>query len=73
VDQVVFLWVVARSLVPLRNQSHSADDAREERQFLRQLRGKTALLDISLYAGWMSKRFYIKLIVKTAAEKRVHF
>jgi hypothetical protein len=32
------------------SESHSADDAREERKFLRELRGKTALLHIRPYA-----------------------
>jgi hypothetical protein len=44
------------------SESHSADDAREEGQFFRQLRGKTALLHISPYADWMSKRAHISLL-----------
>jgi hypothetical protein len=44
------------------NGSHCADDAREERKFLRELRGKTALLHISPYAEWMRKRSHVNLL-----------
>jgi DNA-binding transcriptional MocR family regulator len=40
----------------------SASDARAERAFLRQLRGRTALLHIRPYAEWMSKRSCRKLL-----------
>jgi hypothetical protein len=41
---------------------HSASDARVERAFLRQLRGRTALLHIRPYAEWMGKRSCLKLL-----------
>jgi hypothetical protein len=44
------------------NEARSASTAREERQFLRQLRGKTALLHIRPYADWMSKRSHRNLL-----------
>lgn len=40
----------------------SASDARQEGAFLRQLRGKTALLQIRPYAEWMSKRSHRSLL-----------
>jgi DNA-binding transcriptional MocR family regulator len=40
----------------------SASDARAERAFLRQLRGRTALLHIRPHAEWMSKRSCLKLL-----------
>jgi hypothetical protein len=40
----------------------SAPVARAERQFLRQLRGRTALLHVRSYADWMSKRSHRKLL-----------
>jgi hypothetical protein len=40
----------------------SASDAKQERAFLRQLRGKTALLQIRPYAEWMSTRSHRKLL-----------
>jgi hypothetical protein len=36
--------------------------ARAERQFLRQLRGNTALLHVRSYADWMSKRSHLNLL-----------
>jgi DNA-binding transcriptional MocR family regulator len=41
---------------------HSATAAKAERQFLKQLRGKTALLRIHPYAAWMSKRSHLNLL-----------
>jgi hypothetical protein len=40
----------------------SASDAREERDFLRQLRGRTALLTMRPYWKWMSKRSNLDLL-----------
>jgi len=40
----------------------SASGAKQERAFLRQLRGKTALLQIRPYAEWMSTRSHRKLL-----------
>jgi DNA-binding transcriptional MocR family regulator len=40
----------------------SASDARGERMFLRQLRGRTALVHIRPYAEWMSKRSGVNLL-----------
>jgi hypothetical protein len=40
----------------------SASDAREERDFLRQLRGRTALLTLRPYWKWMSKRSNLDLL-----------
>jgi hypothetical protein len=40
----------------------SASEARLERQFLRQIRGKTALLHVRPYADWMSKRSHLNLM-----------
>ena len=40
----------------------SASDAKKKRAFLRQLRGKTALLQVHPYAAWMSKRSHRKLL-----------
>ena len=44
------------------NEARSASTAEAERQFLRQLRGKTALLHIRPYADWMSKRSHRNLL-----------
>jgi hypothetical protein len=41
---------------------HSATAAKAERQFLKQLRGKTALLHIHPYAAWMGKRSHVNLL-----------
>jgi hypothetical protein len=40
----------------------SASDAREERAFLRQLRGRTALLTLGPYADWMKQRTHLDLL-----------
>jgi len=40
---------------------HSAVEAREEQSFLRQLRGRSALINLKLYADWMGKRTHQKL------------
>ena len=40
----------------------SASDAKQERAFLQQLRGKTALLHIHVYADWMAQRSHRKLL-----------
>jgi hypothetical protein len=40
---------------------HSAVDAREEQDFLRQLRGRSALLNLKLYSEWMGARTHQKL------------
>jgi hypothetical protein len=39
----------------------SASEARAKRQFLAQLRGRTALLHLRPYADWMTKRTHLKL------------
>jgi DNA-binding transcriptional MocR family regulator len=43
-------------------EGRSASAARLERQFLRQIRGKTALLHTRPYADWMSKRSHLNLM-----------
>jgi hypothetical protein len=43
------------------SEPRSAPAAKAERQFLRQLRGRTALVHIRLYADWMSKRSHRNL------------
>jgi hypothetical protein len=40
---------------------YSAVDAREEQHFLRQLRGRSALLNLRLFSEWMSARTHQKL------------
>ncbi|HXM93086.1 MAG TPA: hypothetical protein VOA64_02355 [Candidatus Dormibacteraeota bacterium] len=40
----------------------SASDAKAERLFLRQLRGKTNLVNVRPYAEWMSKRRHVDLL-----------
>jgi hypothetical protein len=40
----------------------SASEAKQEHAFLRQLRGRTALLQLRPYAEWMSKRSHRKLL-----------
>jgi hypothetical protein len=40
----------------------SASAAKAERQFLKQLRGKTALLHVIPYANWISKRSHLSLL-----------
>jgi hypothetical protein len=40
----------------------SATDAKAERAFLRQLRGRMALLNIKPYAEWMSRRSHLGLL-----------
>jgi hypothetical protein len=40
----------------------TASDARTEALFLRQLRGKTALLNVRRYEEWMSKRSHLELL-----------
>ena len=40
----------------------SASDAKAEGAFLRDLRGKTALLNIKPYADWMKKRSHLDLL-----------
>jgi hypothetical protein len=44
------------------DELQSASDAREERAFLRQLRGRAALLALRPYADWMGKRSNLKLL-----------
>lgn len=41
--------------------AHSAVEAREEQSFLRQLRGRSALINLKMYADWMKKRTHRKL------------
>jgi hypothetical protein len=41
---------------------HSAVDAREEQQFLRQLRGRSALITLKPYSEWMGTRTHKKLL-----------
>jgi DNA-binding transcriptional MocR family regulator len=43
-------------------EPRSALSAKAELQFLRQLRGRTALLHIRTYADWMSKRSHLNLL-----------
>jgi DNA-binding transcriptional regulator YhcF (GntR family) len=43
-------------------EPRSAPAAKAERQFFRQLRGKTALLHVRPYADWMSKRSHLNLM-----------
>jgi hypothetical protein len=40
---------------------HSAADAREEQTFLRQLRGRSALINLKIYSEWMGSRTHQKL------------
>jgi DNA-binding MarR family transcriptional regulator len=40
----------------------SASEAAAEREFLRELRGRTALLHLRPYADWMSTRSHVKLV-----------
>jgi hypothetical protein len=42
--------------------AHSAVEAREEQNFLRQLRGRSALLNLKIYADWMGRRTHQKLL-----------
>jgi hypothetical protein len=44
------------------SEPRSAPAAKAERQFLRQLRGRTALLHVRPYAEWMRKRSYSDLL-----------
>jgi hypothetical protein len=44
------------------NEARSASTAEAERQFLRQVRGRTALLHTRPYAGWMSARSHRNLL-----------
>jgi hypothetical protein len=44
------------------SDAHSATSTKAERQFLKQLRAKTALLQIHPYAAWMSKRSHVNLL-----------
>jgi hypothetical protein len=41
--------------------AHSAVEAREERTFVRQLRGRSSLINLKMYADWMGKRTHQKL------------
>jgi hypothetical protein len=41
--------------------AHSAVEAREEQQFLRQLRGRSALITLRPYSAWMAKRTHEKI------------
>jgi hypothetical protein len=43
------------------SEPRSASSAKAERQFLRQLRGRTALLHVRPYGSWMSKRSSVNL------------
>jgi len=56
----VGIGLKSRNETPTEHLSASA--AKAERQFLRQLRGKTALLHIRSYADWMSKRAHLNLM-----------
>jgi hypothetical protein len=44
------------------NEPRSAPAAKAERQFFRQLRGRTALLHIRTHADWMRKRSHLSLL-----------
>jgi DNA-binding transcriptional MocR family regulator len=44
------------------NERPSASEAKAQRAFLRQLRGKTSVLNIRPYADWMSKRTHLDLL-----------
>ena len=46
----------------IAEQPRSASDAKAERAFLKQLRGRTALLNIKPYAEWMRKRSHRDLL-----------
>ena len=41
---------------------HSASEAKAEHEFLRQLRGRTALLNVKPHADWMTKRSHLNLL-----------
>jgi hypothetical protein len=41
---------------------HSANDAKAERAFLRQLRGRTAVFNVKPYQPWMHKRSHLDLL-----------
>lgn len=41
--------------------AHSAVEGREEQSFLRQLRGRSALINLRMYTDWMGKRTHRKL------------
>jgi hypothetical protein len=41
---------------------HSANDAKAERAFLRQLRGRTAVLNVKPHQPWMHKRSHLDLL-----------
>jgi hypothetical protein len=43
-------------------EQRSASDAREERQFLKQLKGKAQMLNLRPYCDWMSRRWHRKLM-----------
>ena len=47
---------------PALRELRSATEGRAKRQFLTQLRGRTALLRLRPYAEWMSKRTHLKLL-----------
>ena len=42
--------------------AHSAVEAREKQRFLRELRGRSALINLKLYAEWMGTRTHEKLL-----------
>jgi hypothetical protein len=42
--------------------AHSAAEAREEQQFLRQLRGRSALINLKNYSEWMGTRSHRRLL-----------
>jgi DNA-binding transcriptional MocR family regulator len=44
------------------DEVRSASDAKAERAFLRQLRGRTALLNVKPHADWMRKRSHLDLL-----------
>jgi hypothetical protein len=41
---------------------HSAADAREEQRFLREIRGRSALINVKSYSDWMGTRTHRKLL-----------
>jgi DNA-binding transcriptional regulator YhcF (GntR family) len=60
--QAAEVGIGLRARREVAGEPRSASTARAERQFLRQLRGRTALLQIRPYADWMSKRSHRNLL-----------
>jgi hypothetical protein len=60
--QAADLGVALTRKDPSLRELRSASEARAKRQFLTQLRGRTAVLQLRPYADWMSKRTHLKLL-----------